>query len=195
MIKKLLVTAAALSATLAYGNINVAWQGSSGFFANGSAGNYPADGINNFNGGSTLAQLIWSADDVANDAVATGDFTSGNDILLSTYTVVGPPADNFAYFVAPVAVYLDATFGQALANGWVYARIFQDTTPEVNDFYYTSRLLDATAYTGNEAPQLVELNTDIVNGNELDQQIVPEPSILAFLGMGGLLMVIRRNRK
>ena len=197
--KKFLTALVAIAAltSASHANIYVEWKASAGFYANGTAGNYPADGVGNVYGNDTYAQLIWSSDSVADLPSLTGDFTSGNDILLSTFT--GPwPVDGFAYFVAPVAEYDNGVFGQTLENGWVYARIFQDSAPGIGDFYYNSALIDANPYTGTESPQTVELNTDgaisNLTGDEFDLQIVPEPSVLAFLGLGGLLMAIRRTR-
>lgn len=205
--KKVAVAIAALGvmATASFGDIFVNWRADVGFYENGSGGNdYPADGIL-FPSGSVLVQLLWTPDagTTAVDAFLPNYLANGgNDIVLAARTVgFGvaadiSAADEFANFTGTPNVFLNANYGPTtLQGGYVYARVFSDTTPGLGDYYFqSSNSVALTAYTGSEQANVLDINTDHTNGNELNQ-VVPEPSVLAFLGAGALVVAYRRMRR
>ena len=205
--KKVAVAIVALGvmATASFGDIFVNWKGAAGFYENGSGGNdYPADGIL-FPSGIVLVQLLWTPDaaTTAVDAFLPNYLASGgNDIVLAARTVgFGVAADisagdEFGAFTGTPAVFLNANYGPTvLQGGYVYARVFSDTSPGLGDYYFQSSNSVALGnYTGSEQANVLDINSDTVNGNELNQ-VVPEPSVLAFLGAGALVVAYRRMRR
>lgn len=206
MKKILAILAATVIATASFGDILINWRAVGGFYRNGQFGVEPGGYLLNPSG-STFAQLIWTPfnggsptiNDVDLSDIA-GGYTGGDDVLLDTYNIVSPPSASYASYANGAEVYLNSTYiGQipgGLQGGYVFARIFQDSTPGGGEYYFDSAPLLATAYTGSEGVQLLEHNNDNNNGNELNKFIaVPEPSVLAFLGAGALVVAIRRMRK
>ena len=205
--KKAAVAIAALGVmtTASFGDIYVNWQADVGFFRNGTSGAaYPNDGIL-FPSGSVLVQLLWTPDagTTAVDAFLPNYLAAGgNDIVLASRSVgFGVAADitasdEFMQFTGTPAVFLNANYGPTvLQGGYVYARVFSDLTPGLGDYYFQSSNTVALGnYTGNEQANLLDINTDHTNGNQLNQ-VVPEPSVLAFLGAGALVVAYRRMRR
>jgi hypothetical protein len=185
MIKKLAVIGAFAVATTAQADINIGWGASGGFYLSD-----PNVGIIDPSG-SFLAQLIYTASGAvgAVDPFAL-NFLGGDNTLLTSLTVSFPgnAGSVFGDFNAGSSVYAGA-----LEGGFVFVRIFQDTTPDAGELYYDSPTLLTTQFTGIQAPQLAQANTDVINGNQLTLTIVPEPSVLAFLGLGGLALAARRR--
>ena len=209
MMKKLLVAIAALSVTsmVASADIFVNWRAQAGFYDNGSAGAYPGDGIL-FPSGTALVQLLWSPDATTTGVDPLGaNFLAagGNDLVLTSQTVgwtAGASSgsllttDEFGPFQGAPAIFLNANYGPTtLQGGFVYARVFQDTTPGLGEYFYQSSNQLVTAFTGSEGANTLDINGDNTNGNELNQLIVPEPSVLAFLGAGALVVAYRRMRR
>ena len=80
----------------------------------------------------------------------------------------------------------------ALVSGFVYTRAFNTGAPGIGDFWGVGTVL------GN----LTDMSVPGASPNQLDAggtitawQIVPEPSVLAFLGIAGAMIALRRNRK
>lgn len=201
MMKKALAALIAVTlAGVAHADIQINWRAQAGFYHNGTVGNFPNDGIL-FPSGSTIAMLIWSPDSVINDVDPSnvgGNYVGGNDLYLDTFVVSYPGSSlsEFADYLNGAEIYVNANYGGTLLqNGFVYARIFQDATPVAGEYYFDSPVLATTAYTGIEGAQLLDHNTDNTNGNELNKLIVPEPSVLAFLGAGALVVAFRRMRR
>lgn len=210
MMKKLLVAIAALSVTsmVASADIFVNWRAQSGFYDNGSFGVDPSGAIL-FPSGTALVQLLWSPDTTTTGVdPTTGNFLAagGNDLLLTSGTIGWNGAastgsltilDAYATGLAGLpTLFLNADYGPTtLQGGFVYARVFEDTTPGLGEHYYQSSNALVTAFTGSEGANTLDINGDNVNGNELNQLIVPEPSVLAFLGAGALVVAYRRMRR
>jgi hypothetical protein len=86
-------------------------------------------------------------------------------------------------------------------DGKIYMRIFQDDTPDVNDWYYqgpvvsewpagNGNLIEYAA--ANPASKIGYIaNADPV---EYNKQVVPEPATLALCGLGLLALAVRRFR-
>lgn len=192
--KKMLVTGVlamgtALSASAAIG---IDWSASGGFYENGTTGaNDPGDWIGN-DFGSATAQLMWSVDMVADELLV-----ENSDIVLRTLS----PASVYGDFSAGLpVVFNDGDYGVTLAGGYFYARIFQSAAPIAGEYWFRTEPVLAALYDPNSPVlQTLDMNANpsdpTFGANELNRQIVPEPSVLAFLGLGGLAMAFRRVRK
>jgi hypothetical protein len=188
--------------TTANADIFISWTAGFGFYQNGgTGGNTAGQGIMNFNGGSTLVYFYWTPTAVI-DPADPGDaqFAGGDDVFLGQYTVTMPPATEWGDYGVPTnTVYLDSTYGVgSLQTGFIYARIFQDGSPAAGDYYNDGAAMGPadglTIYTGGADPADTYFHTPS-NDLELNQQIVPEPATLAFMGIGSLLIAVRRSRK
>lgn len=198
MKKTILTTLFLVCATLsARADIGINWLASLGFYNNGTgpAPSDPDDYIG-FVFGSWTAQLIWSEDGVVSEIDpfnAGAGYVSGDEIVLRTLTGTGDYGD---YSAPAPSVYEDSTYTKTLDSGFVYARIFGGTAPIIGEYYNASPVLAADLYS-ESAPALQQLDhnqgDDGIIGGELDRLIVPEPSTLAFLSLGGLALAWRRR--
>lgn len=163
-------------------DININWAAGSGFYSAAMP-----NGIL-LGGGSLLAQLIYTASGTIENA-GVGGAVAGDNTVLVNFTVTNPgnAGSEWADFSYGSQVFA------GISSGFVYARVFQDDVVEIGDLYYDSSTLAVTPYTGIEAPQTLQTNSDLINGNELTIAVVPEPSVLAFLGFGGLALAARRR--
>jgi hypothetical protein len=177
-------------------DIQVNWFAGAGFYDNGQFGVDPGGGIL-FSGGSALAILIWTPDDSINlvdpNNGANG-YVSGNDMFLDSLTFSAPAP--YGDFSNGAEIYQDATYSaqlgtNVLANGFVYYRVFSDTTPQSGEAWYDTATTNVTLFSGTEIDLVNQ--TDPINGNELTV-IVPEPSTLAFCAVGALLAGLRARR-
>ena len=190
---KKIIASIALTAALAVSasaNINVTWYGLDGFVRPGGGDVGPNDG-----GLSTVAILVWT-DNLAdwNTLLQPGSHTIGNEVILGAPVVT---ADEFATVFAQQYV-------GAFSAGWIYARVFDGGTT-VNPATVTPGLLyyqgPAVAANNNntpDAPDLYDMNTSSagipgLTTDVLNRAVVPEPSTLAFLGLGGLALALRRR--
>jgi len=171
-------------------DISIFWAGGNGFY-NWNAPAMPADPADyvNFGGGSVTAYLIYSTDNIINfDQSDIGDaFTGGNDSVLdslSVNTVYGDYDNGAELYVGP------------LQGGYVFLRIVDLSAPGGSIAqYYDSSVLQSVAYNPNEpASQSLIHNTGDPLGDRMIS-VVPEPSVLAFLGIGAALVGIRRMRR
>jgi len=180
------------------------WTASAGFYWSAN----PGEGIlGDGTGNSTLAQLIWSADNVADYANAYNlHFVSGDDVWLADLIITenGIPGDedDYAYFTAPI--FDDG--GAIGTGGYIYARIFQDTTVGVGEWYFAGSMVLAEdvdpVATPPSVPQSYQLNSDTVNGNAIDSfspptgdTVVPEPTTWALFALGATLLGFVRRRR
>ncbi len=212
--------------TLSYG---VAWHGASdseiaisGYAAPHTAGESLLDRY------SAIWQLIFDGNDGIDPAVTTGNYTSGNDVLLaqriipmgggaateyaevnSSMNAPGTSWDNWMSQNNFVSTTYLAYTGTGVTDwshgtGSVYMRIFEGT-PTDGSWYYQSPLdaLD-TAYAGppatpNDTPTAGTMDFDTGDGLLARPQYqfapaVPEPATMGLLGLGALVMAIRRRR-
>jgi hypothetical protein len=206
--------------TLSYG---VAWHGASaaeitisGYAAPHTAGESLLDRY------SAIWQLIYDGGDGIDPAVTTGDYTSGNDQLLAQRIIpLGGGAATESADYNPLGVntpgtswdnwmsqnnfvsttYEDLTW---VAAGSVYMRIFEDT-PAAGSWYYQTGLETLiTTYAGAPAvppntPTAGTMDFDTGEGllarpNMQFAPPVPEPATMGLLGLGALVMAIRRRR-
>jgi len=143
---------------------------------------------------AVLWQLIYSPDAAADIVDASGNPTAGESILATRTTSLGGSGgfDAFLYDGGSFG----STYTAAFTAGYVYIRVFQDTTPTAGDKYYNSPTLQLVDITPPATPQILDGNTDsATQGDKLNLTIVPEPGTFAFLGIGGLLLAVRRMRR
>ena len=189
-------------AVASYGDININWRAQAGFYKNGQFAVDPAGALL-FGGGSTIAMLIWTPFNGGSPTIdpidmsdIAGNYTGGDDLWLDSLTLTYPGnvTDEFAPF-GNQEIYQNVNYGgTTLQGGYVFVRVFSDTTPGLGEYYYDGPTLLTTAFILNEAPQILDTNTDNTNGNELNK-LIPEPSVLAFLGAGALVVAVRRMRR
>lgn len=204
--KKLLVALVIGLAATSYGNLDVVWCASAGFYFTGA----PDVGIlGDATGNSTVAQLMYSPDN-AGDAINTSGTGVDNDVVWDSVTLtedgVSGNWDDYACFGT-------RSYRQEFTSGYVYALIFQDSDVQAGDWYYYTPILALEDITGIMFPQVIEMNTDCVWGNAIDSttgdgvsnpglvnqvdqglrvgrvvQAIPEPASALMIGLGGLLL-------
>jgi hypothetical protein len=199
--KKLLCLAAvgALCATMTYGDIGVKWLSSAGFYGNpGSwaAGPYP-DSLG-------LRQLLWSPNDPSAYTVNSSGFAVGQtEFLLATYAP-GGGSDygqwNEGQTSSPILRNNANVGGANINNGYLYSRVFIDPVPDANDYYYQSPAAgpSLTVYDPFNIATLITHDSSFTALGEpvqLNRQVVPEPSVLAFFAIGSAVAAVRRMRK
>lgn len=175
-----------------YGEVNISWGSSAGFFfnANSSVGI-----LGDATGHSTVAQLIYSVDLYADAAMIDGAAT-GDDVVWDTITITEDGIandavrfDSYAWFLADY----QRDFVSDYAGAHVYARIFQDSDIGVGDWYFYTPMLSLQDLTvPPDLSQDLEMSTDMVNGNAIDSgstvaQVVPEPAAIGLIGLGGII--------
>lgn len=84
-----------------------------------------------------------------------------------------------------------------LVSGYVYTRVFNVGSPTVGDYFNVGGLTGGPLGDQSQANPPASDTSDVAAGDlfTLSIQIVPEPSVLAFLGIGAALVGIRRMRR
>ena len=134
-----------------------------------------------------------------------GDYVQGDDVVWAQRTIATAGAtapedstswNNFMYYAGGG----DQSFVNLSWNtaGFVYQRVFEGT-PTWGSYYYDSPLFafDET-WTDSLSPEIFNTEVDPGNGgfqagNRLPLA-VPEPATMSLLGLGALVMAIRRRR-
>lgn len=201
MLAYLMVAGLALSSAQAA--LQVQWRGLDGFVHTDMSTIFPD---NTFGNGQYLAQLIWTPDAFKADAWLNGAVDPGsNEVILQSATITNP---GDAYGPLNQQVYVDVFPGA----GYVYARVFDIGSENpanivVGSWYYSGPLLAAI----DEANPIIFQSYNIHQSTAdamfpgqgfdgfgtdvLNQQVVPEPSVLALLGLGALGLGYRRFRR
>jgi hypothetical protein len=184
--------------SLAHATLQIDWV-SSGFYLGEPTPLLDPTGV--LRPSSTLAQLIWTPDAMISSAdPLTVDYLSGNEVLLRSYTVNSSdrPSGEFAYWGSGEASFADSGAGlpPSYQTGYIYARIFQTSTPSANDIYYASPIVAALGYywDGSGAtplPNVFNMNDGSTNLSAPPYdvalssfQVVPEPGTIGLLAMG-----------
>jgi PEP-CTERM motif-containing protein len=156
---------------------------------------------------SAIWQLIYAgADDLVNlpntdTGGLNGNYVSGDDVVWGERTIAMgggvAPEDSTGWSdlflnTSGTVVYEDLSWSTA---GSSYQRVFEGT-PAAGSWYYDTALVTLdTGYTGGGAPTQANYVGTPSLGFQGNQQIVPEPATMGLLGLGALVMAIRRRRK
>lgn len=197
MIKKvaaaaaMIVTGLALSAQSA---IFVQWQGTTGFYdENDNLGI-----LEPISGQTAYAQLIFTPVAAFSSAAgAVGGAVDAGFQIIDTFVITDSGgADPYATF----ADIVNAPF-QA---GFIYARVFDGGTGNpaniVGGTWFYQSALVATVNNETLNPTVVDIqgNNPTVNNSSFGGDFlflqVPEPSTMAFLGIGGMILALRRRK-
>jgi len=181
----------ALAAT-SFADINVNWTGPDGF--------YKVDDVTGLvNGGQTAyAQLIYTPISAysADSAAVGGGVEAGFQILDTTILTDSGGADPYGTFVA--------SYSGTFQAGFIYARVFDGGTGNpanivAGTWFYDSPIVATINNATPETPDSFNIqggNPSPGNGGFGDTvyKQVPEPTTLAFLGIGGVVLALRRRK-
>jgi hypothetical protein len=208
-----------LAVAIASAGISISWNASYGAYSYDAPNTEDYDCAILDNSVQVLWALIFSTSDSYGydqlTADAAGNISYGSGTVFSTRLFTGdnglPVVTDYAggstddttqvwdsYLWGTTAQYTDATWTQA---GYLYQAVFQYTEDGSIYAYLTAgQALDTSWVTGNKGQ---EIRLDIVPGDGnsntgiqpwKDISAIPEPTTMALLGLGGLVMAIRRRR-
>lgn len=199
MKKLVAIMLAVVSANSVFAGIAVNWRALTGFY-NADVVGVPLDPNDyiNFGGGSAVAYLVYSPTgtltlDLNNLA---GGLVGGDNVLVlisgnPVTQVTDTPYGNFTYANQAEIV---GAYGSATARVW--SRVIDTTAPAGYVFqYFDSPSVAAPLYNVNQ-PALIDLVGQSGSEGQIGDQmigVVPEPSVLAFLAIGGIALAVRRR--
>ena len=211
--KKILmaVFAFAVAATVATAGVGISWGTAFGVYDHTAT-----DLVNGteaiLNTYSAIWQLIYAGADNSANAPSTSlgvagiadDYVTGDDVVWGERTVAqGGGSGNDAPYNTSWGVWLDKQSGDSTYEnlawstaGFVYQRIFEGT-PANNSWYFQSPLvaIDTTYAGGGAAPSVFNVDTPQAGVKPTFQvSQIPEPATMSLLGLGALVMAIRRRR-
>lgn len=194
MLKKVIVgsiVAMLVAASTASASLNVTWSGLEGFYRS-DASTPLLDPLSS--GNTALYQLIFTTVDAYGQA-GIGATVGVNETVLASFVNVEAGDNSNLYGELPAQSYTSG-----FQAGWLYVRVFDQGTSGggagvVNGtWYFNSPRYAAIDQANPDTTQLVDANSGPDFGDTLNLQ-VPEPSVLAFFGIGGLALAIRRRIK
>lgn len=150
--------------------------------------------------GATV-QVIWSADNAYAPGIAGQLDSAGYLANASDYILFEGSSSILGGWLGDLdgsTTYTSANVGgNPLPSGFVYVRVFQDGTPTAGEQYADSSLVPVINQQTNVPPDLVDV-VDIAPSSGVFPNktiaAIPEPSVLAFCGIGSMLMAYRRRK-
>ena len=203
----------AIMATASYAGIGISWNTINGVAWHGAAQSV-LDG--SFESGESLLdrysaiwQLIYAGADNAIDdpsmvaGGANGDYVTDDDVVWAERIIPqggnagGTPCDDgttWNSWLTQDTVMSTAFYDAAwTASAFVYQRVFEGT-PSGGSWYYQSGLVSVPQWPGSPAAETeawLDTNDNLVQPT---YQMIPEPATMGLLGLGALVMAIRRRR-
>lgn len=191
----LLLTVAAT--TTSFADIAVFWRAFDGFY-NWNAPALPADPGDYINdaGGSAFAYMIYSPSGVitVDENNLAGFLVGGDNVVVQiagnpATSTAGTPYGNFDFgFNGQIS-------GYGAVGATIWSRIIDLSAPLALYQYFDSNAVAAPAYNIDQ-PALIDLNGQSGTGGIIGDRmiaVVPEPSVLAFLAIGGIALAVRRR--
>lgn len=113
-----------------------------------------------------------------------GSWTSSTLGIIDTQNAVGDSV-------------LQGLANDGLVSGYVYTRVFNVGAPGVGDYFNVGGLTGGPLGDQSQANPPAADTSDVAASDlfTLSIQIVPEPTVLAFLGIGAALVAVRRMRR
>jgi hypothetical protein len=137
----------------------------------------------------TVAILVWSATDTTGDAVDETGLAVG-EIALKTTVATS------AGVVVPSILEIYDFVG--INDGYMFARLFQDTSISAGDYYVETGLIGAglTDYDENTpTTQYIDsFNSTAMDIDSQGLQVIPEPATIGLMGIAGLGMFLARRK-
>ena len=203
------IFALAVATTVASAAVGISWSAGTWGYAN--------DGTSAIlDNNSALWQLIYAGVNNAIDPIPAGtvptaggagiadDYVMGDDVVWAERTIAmgggtapedGTVWDNWLSPQSGSITYADMSWSTA---GFVYQRVFESINPGVGTYYFESGLTALITNYDPSAPASVTVSyADVTGGGFVPaDQItqVPEPATMGLLGLGALVMAIRRRR-
>ena len=205
----------AMAAVIASGGVGITWTTIYGAYSHSALDTTSGNDLL-LDTYSALWQLIYAgADNVANsvdwengagDPGIADDYVGGDDVVWGQRVIpvggnVGASDsgdapynttwDNWMVQASGLTAYEDLSWNTA---GFVYQRVFETTAPNLGDWYFQTPLLALNiGYAGGGQPTQ-DFALDTSDAGFQPNQQVPEPATMGLLGLGALVMAVRRRR-
>jgi len=210
----LAIFALAVATTVATAAVGISWTTVYGAYVHDAPNTTDYPSANNLLGTyNAIWQLIYAGADNLVEPIPVGtiptaggingDYVYGDDVVWGQREIAigGGSANDAPYnttwddwmlWQSGDQVYEDLGWA---TEGFVYQRVFEGTPANGSWYFETPVLALDTAYTAMGGPQVFNLDTGSA-GFQPDTQItaIPEPATMGLLGLGALVMAIRRRR-